>query len=204
MSAKRVNIVSLLALLFLVLVLAVTPEVRQLLSRLAFWVEGVEEKLEASRREREAVTMPPAEEGREAVPPEPEAVELPPPPHVVKSPDGQYHPEPGYSWVNDEPNNLEVVWVPGVKHPEQPDVVASTEPDQWRPAAGYDWAEAKGVNDMRVVWAPGKRHPDHEHVLAGEKAEEWEPEPGYTWVNDDPNDLSVVPADGAGSATPPS
>lgn len=201
MSAKRVNLVSLFALLFLVLVLAVTPEFRQLLSRLAFWMEGVEEKLEASRREREAATMPPPEQGRKAEPPEPEAVEPPPPPHVVKSADGKLHPEPGYSWVNDEPDNLDVVWVPGAKHPEQPNVVASTEPDQWRPAAGYDWAEAKGVNDMRVVWTPGKRHPDHEHVLAAEKAEEWTPEPGYTWVNDDPNDLSVVPAEGA---TPPS
>jgi hypothetical protein len=119
---------------------------------------------------------------------------------VVKSTDGQYHPEPGYSWVDDDPDNLEVVWVPGAKHPQYPNVLASTEPDQWHPAAGYDWAEAKGVNDMRVVWTPGKRHPDHEHVLAAQKPEEWEPEPGYTWVNDDPNDLSVVPAE---SATPP-
>jgi|SRR5689334_19550516 len=200
MSAKRVNLVSLLALLFLVLVLAVTPEVRQLLSRLAFWAEGVEEKLEAGRRERKAATMPPAEEGREAETAEPAAAEQPPLPHVVKSADGQYHPEPGYSWVNDDPDNLAVVWVPGVKHPEAPHVVASTEPDQWRPAAGYDWAEAKGVNDMRVVWTPGKRHPDHEHVLSADKPEDWTPEPGYQWVNDDPNDLSVVPAE---SATPP-
>lgn len=196
MSAKRVNLVSLLALLFLALVLAVTPEFRQLMARLAFWVEGVEEKIEASRRERESATQPAEEEGRQAGAEE-ATVEPPPPPHVVKGPDGQLHPEPGYSWINDDPDNLQVVWVPGAKHPEQPNVVASTEPDQWRPAAGYDWAEAKGVNDMRVVWTPGKRHPDYEHVLAAEKQEEWEPEPGYTWVNDDPNDLSVVPAEGA-------
>lgn len=191
MSSKRVNLTSLLALLFLVLVLAVTPEVRQMMSRLALWMEGVEEKIEASRRERKAAESAPPEEGRgeeEAAP-----AEQPPPPHVVLV-DGRYHPEPGYSWVNEEQGDLRVEWVPGAKHPELPHVVASSEPDQWRPAPGWDWAEAKGVNDMRVVWVPGKRHPEHEHVLAAEKPEEWHPEPGWAWLNDDPHDLSVVPA----------
>lgn len=197
MSAKRVNLVSLMALLFLVLVLAVTPEFRQLMARVALWSEGVEQELEASRRAREAVTRPEPEEGRSAgeETPAPEQ----PPPHVVQGPDGKLHPEPGYSWINDDPDDPRVEWVPGARHPEQPNVVASTEPDQWRPAPGYDWAEAKGVNDMRVVWTPGKRHPDQEHVLAAEKPEEWTPEPGYNWLNDDPNDLSVVPAE----ITPP-
>ena len=205
MSVNRVNLVSLLALLFLVLVVAITPESRQLMARLAFWAEGVEEKIEASRRERESAARPAGEEGRQTEA-EGTAAEPPPPAHVVKGPDGQLHPEPGYSWVNEDPDNLQVVWVPGAKHPEQPNVVASTEPDQWRPAAGYDWAEAKGVNDMRVLWRPGRRHPDHEHVLAAEKPEEWEPEPGYNWLNDDPNDLTVVLAESSGSSgpTPPS
>jgi hypothetical protein len=196
MSAKRVNIVSLLALLFLVLVLAVTPEVRQLMARIAFWAEGVEAELEASRRERKAATMPTPEPSREAEP-EGTPVEQPPPSHVIKGPDGKLHPVPGNRWVNDDPENLVDVLVPGEKHPEHPNVVASNEPDQWRPAAGYDWAEAKGVNDMRVVWTPGKPHPDYEHVVAAEKQEEWTPAPGYSWVNDDPNDLSVVPTEGA-------
>ncbi|HWN44547.1 MAG TPA: hypothetical protein VNW71_20150, partial [Thermoanaerobaculia bacterium] len=73
---------------------------------------------------------------------------------------------------------------------------SSQEPDQWRPAAGYDWVEAKGIDDMRVAWRPGRRHVDHEHVLAAEKEGDWQPEPGYAWVNDDPNDLSVAPIEG--------
>ncbi|HEX6863928.1 MAG TPA: hypothetical protein VF414_13965 [Thermoanaerobaculia bacterium] len=203
MSAKRVNLVSLLALLFLVGVVAVTPESRRLMGRLAFWMEGVEEKLEESRRARESATLPEKEEGRSAgdAGGEETSEPAPIPPHVVQGPDGKLNPEPGYSWINDDPHDHRVVWVPGAKHPEHPNVVASREPDQWRPAAGYDWAEAKGVDDMRVVWKPGKRHPDHEHVLAAEKEGDWQPEPGYAWINDDPNDLSVAPAEGT-SAEP--
>jgi hypothetical protein len=198
MSAKRVNVVSLLALLFLVLVVAITPESRQLMARMAFWMEGVEEKLEESRRARDSATLPEKEESRNAGEETSEPVQLPP--HVVLGADGKLNPEPGYIWINDDPDDHRVEWVPGAKHPEQPNVVASSEPDQWRPAAGYDWVEAKGVNDLSVVWTPGKRHPDQEHVLAAEKEGDWQPEPGYTWVNDDPNDLSVTPTE----ATPPS
>src|SRR5215213_3116279 len=98
MSAKRVNLVSLLALLFLVLVVAITPEARQLMGRLAFWVEGVEEKIEASRREQASPTLPAAEEGRSAGDAggeeQSEPVQLPP--HVVQGDDRQLNPEPGY------------------------------------------------------------------------------------------------------------
>lgn len=200
MSSTRVNLVSLLALLFLVLVLAVTPEARQMMSRLAFWAEGVEEKIEASRRERKASESAPPEEGRSEE--EPARPAAPPPPHVVLV-DGRFYPEPGYSWVNEEQGDLRVEWVPGAKHPEHPNVVASSEPDQWRPAPGYDWVEAKGVNDMSVAWVPGRRHSDHEHVLAAEKEGEWHPEPGYAWVNDDPHDLSVMPSEEGEEVTPP-
>lgn len=199
MSAKRTNLVSLLALLFLVAVVAITPESRRLMRRFAFWMEGVEEKLEEGRRARESATLPEKEEGRSAD--EETSEPAPPPPHVVMGPDGKLNPEPGYSWINDDPGDHRVEWVPGAKHPQHPNVIASREPDQWRPAAGYDWAEAKGVDDMRVVWTPGKRHPEHEHVLAAEKEGDWQPEPGYAWVNDDPNDLSVAPVE---EATPPS
>lgn len=200
MSSKRVNLVSLLALLFLVGVVAITPESRQLMGRFAFWMEGVEEKLEESRRARESATLPEKEESRSADEETSEPAPLPPP-HVVMGPDGKLNPEPGYSWINDDPGDHRVEWVPSARHPQHPNVIASREPDQWRPAPGYDWAEAKGVDDMRVVWTPGRRHPDHEHVLAAEKEGDWQPEPGYAWVNDDPNDLSVAPME---RATPPS
>jgi len=194
MSAKRVNLVSLLALLFLVLVVAITPEARQLMGRLAFWMEGVEEKIEESRRAQESATLPAEEESRSAGEETSEPVRIPP--HVILGEDGRFNPEPGYSWINDDPNDHRVEWVPGAKHPEHPNVASSQEPDQWRPAAGYDWVEAKGIDDMRVVWKPGRRHVDHEHVLAAEKEGDWQPEPGYAWVNDDPNDLSVAPTEG--------
>lgn len=198
MSSKRTNLVSLLALLFLVAVVAITPESRRLMGRFAFWVEGVEEKLEESRRAREPATLPEKEEGRSE---EETSEPAPLPPHVVRGSDGQLNPEPGYSWINDDPMDHRVEWVPGARHPQHPNVVATSEPDQWRPAAGYDWIETKGVDDMRVAWKPGKRHPDHEHVLAAEKEGDWQPAPGYVWVNDDPNDLSVAPTE---QATPPS
>src|SRR5262245_5587640 len=108
MSAKRVNLVSLLALLFLVLVLAVTPETRQLMARLAFWAEGVEEKMEESRRARESAARPAEEEARPASEEQPEPERLPP--HVVKGADGQLNPEPGYSWINDAPDDHQVEW----------------------------------------------------------------------------------------------
>jgi len=195
MSAKRVNLVSLLALLFLVLVVAITPEARQLMGRLAFWMEGVEEKIEESRRAQESATLPAEEESRSAgdAGGEEQSEPVQVPPHVVLGEDGRFNPEPGYSWINDDPNDHRVEWVPGAKHPEHPNVASSKEPDQWRPAAGYDWVEAKGIDDMRVVWRPGRRHVGHEHVLAAEKEGDWQPEPGYAWVNDDPNDLSVAP-----------
>lgn len=198
MSAKRVNVVSLLALLFLVLVVAITPESRRLMARMAFWMEGVEEKLEESRRAREAATLPEKEESRSTDEETPAPAPLPP--HVVQGADGKLNPEPGYSWINDDPNDHRVAWVPGAKHPEHLNVVASDEPDQWRPAPGYDWVEAKGVNDMEVVWTPGTRRPGHEHVVAAEKPGDWRPEAGYRWINDDPNDLAVAPEE---ATTPP-
>lgn len=192
MSSRRVNLVSLLALLFLVLVLAITPEFRQLMARMAFWMEGVEEKIEASRRERKSAARAAEEESRAA---EEESLPEVLPPHIIRGEDGQYHPELGYKWVNDDPDNLQVVWDAGARHPDQTGVIASEEPDQWKTAPGYAWAQADGVNDMSAVWTPGKPHGEYENVVAAEKQEEWSPAPGYKWLNDDPNDLRVVPAE---------
>jgi len=198
MSAKRVNLVSLLALLFLVLVVAITPEARQLMARMAFWMEGVEEKIEASRREQKSATLAAQEESRSAgdAGGEEQSEPVKIPPNVVLGEDGKFNPEPGYIWINDDPNDHTVQWVPDSKHPEHPNVVASSVPDQWRPAAGYDWVEPKGIDDMRVAWKPGMRHYGHEHVLAAEKEGDWQPEPGYAWINDDPNNLAVAPIEG--------
>ena len=192
-SSRRINLFSVLALVFLIGVIAVTPEARRLMSRFAFWMEGVEEKLEEDRRQREAPQAEWDDEGRGEPQKGMEKVEPDLPPHIVVGADGAHYPEPGYKWVDDDPNNKQVVWMPGTEHPQHKNVIASNEPDQWRPGAGYDWAEASGVNDMRVVWTPGKRHPDHEHVMSVDKVGEWRPEKGWKWVNDDPHDLSVEP-----------
>jgi Sec-independent protein translocase protein TatA len=197
-SAKRTNLISLLGLLLLVAIVAVTPEARQMARRLADWVEGVrQERAEIKRRQAEQEAKEALEKARaEETPAEAEATPSEPPPHLVLGEDGQYHPDPGWSWVNHEPGDLRVEWVPGTQHPDNPSVVASAEPDQWSPAAGYEWVEAKGVNDLRVAWKPGKPHPVFGHVLAAAKEGEWTPAPGYNWANDDPNDLTVVAADG--------
>jgi hypothetical protein len=194
-SAKRTNLISLLGLLLLVTIVAITPEARQMAGRLADWIEGVrQERAEIRRRQEEQQAKEKAQAAE--TPAEPEATPSAPPPHLVLGDDGEYHPEPGWSWVNHEPGDLRVEWVPGVQHPDNPAVLASSEPDQWTPAPGYEWVAEKGVNDLRVAWKPGKPHSIFGHVLAAAKEGEWTPAPGWNWANDDPNDLTVVPRNG--------
>lgn len=196
-SPKRTNLFSLLGLLLLVAIVAVTPETRLVMGRVADWIHGVrQERAEIRRRqaEQEAKEAKEKEQAEETAAAEETPAE--PPPHLVLGEDGQYHPDPGWSWVNHEPGNYQVEWVPGLQHPDNPAVLSSAEPDQWTPAAGYDWVEEKGVNDLRVAWKPGKPHSVFGNVVAADQEGEWRPAPGFSWANDDPNDLTVVPADG--------
>jgi hypothetical protein len=195
-SAKRTNLISLLGLLLLVAVVAITPEARQTAGRLADWIEGVKQERAEIRRRQEEQESKEKAQAEESPAGETPAAPAAPPPHVVLGEGGEYHPEPGYSWVNDDPANVQVEWRPGTLHPDNPNVVASSEPDQWAPGPGYEWVEAKGVNDLRVAWKPGKPHSLFGHVLAAPKEGEWTPGPGYDWANDDPNDLTVVPRSG--------
>ncbi len=200
-SPSRTNLFSLLALLVLVAVVAITPEARSGAQRLADWIEGVrQERAEIQQREaeqrakdqqkikeQELAHSENNEEHRE------ESMSgMAVPEHTVLGEDGKYRPEPGYVWYNDDSVNFDVVWTPGMLHPENPRVVASAEPDQWVPAPGYDWVEEKGVNDLRVAWKPGKVHSRNEHVLAAQNEGEWMPDAKYMWANDDPADLTVV------------
>lgn len=199
--STRVNLISLLALLVLAGVVAITPEARHAFTRLADRIEGVRrERAEIRRRQEEQVRKQLAEEleasSRNAAgSPASERPEEPPqpPPHVVLGQDGKYHPDAGYSWVTDAPADYRVEWRPGTPYPGNPHVLASSEPDQWTPDSGYDWLAEKGVDDLRVAWKPGKRHLVYEHVLAAAKEGEWNPEPGYRWASEEPNDLTVVP-----------
>lgn len=201
-TSSRTNVFSLLALLVLVAIVAITPEARSGAQRLTDWIEGVrQERAEIKQREaeerakelqkikeQELAHAENNEENKE------EAMSgMVPPEHTVLDAEGKYRPEPGYVWYNDDPANFDVVWTPGTLHPDTPRVVASSSPDQWVPAPGYEWVEEKGVNDMRVTWKPGKVHSRFEHVLAAQNEGEWTPDAKYMWANDDPADLTVVP-----------
>lgn len=72
-------------------------------------------------------------------------------------------------------------WTPGARAAGHPNVVASTEPGKWVPAAGYEWDDPDS-RAMTVRWSPGKNHPDYPHVIAGLEANTWLPEEGYVWV----------------------
>jgi Sec-independent protein translocase protein TatA len=201
-SSTRTNLISLLGLVFLVAVLVLTPEARHLSTRVADWIEGVKrERAETRQREEEQQRKAREEEKKEEPAESPPAAEETPelPPHVVLAADGTLVPEPGYRWLNDDPDDKGVEWKPGTVHPGNPHVVAAPESGQWVPEAGYEWVEATGPVERRVAWVPGKRHPDHEHVIAAEKEREWYPAPGYKWTSDDPADLTVLPENPGGS-----
>jgi Sec-independent protein translocase protein TatA len=195
-STKRTNLISLLGLLLLVAIVAITPEARQMAGRLADWIEGVKQERAEIRQRQEEQQAREQAQAEETPPAEAEATPAAPPLHTVRDEDGLYQPEPGYWWIDNDPANLAVEWRPGTLHPDDPRVVASSQPDQWSPAPGYDWIEEKGVDDLRVAWKPGKAHAIFGHVLAAAKEGEWTPAPGWAWANDDPNDLTVVPANG--------
>lgn len=187
-NPKRVNLISLLALLFLAAVIALTPEGREGAQRLADIKEGVKEQWDQARRERETAALAgnaesAPETGSRNAGEDPQAPRQPLPPHVVLGADGNYNPEPGWGWVNDDPNDYSVRWHPGIQHPGHPNVLSSREPDQWHPGPGYDWANPTGVNDMSVVWVEGKTHPDHPNVVSAREEGQWYPAPGYRWVN---------------------
>lgn len=80
--------------------------------------------------------------------------EPPPPsshPHVVRGPDGKLRPAPGYEWVSDDPDDLDVNWSPGMSHPQHSNVVAGTKEGSWKPAPGYRWVNDDDLDDLQVV-----------------------------------------------------
>lgn len=113
-------------------------------------------------------------------------------------PDGNgYKPAPGYTWVApNAPNDLRVKWVPGLPHPNLPNLVSSKEERKWDPAPGYKW-KTNDPKDTAVVWNPGARHPNFPGVVAQTTEGKWNTAPGYRWLNDDPGDLRTVAVGGA-------
>jgi len=114
------------------------------------------------------------------------------PPNTVRAADGQLYPAPGYRWVTPAEGDFRVVWAPGTRHREHPNVVAGPQEGSWRPAPGYRWLN--DINgDFRVRWAPGMPHPQYPNILSGDREGSWRPAPGYRWLNDEPGDYRVVP-----------
>lgn len=194
-NPNRVNLISLFALLALVAVVALTPEGRRGAQRLADFKEGVEEQWNEARRERERAALAEAPEtGSRSADEDPQAPRQPLPPHVMIGSDGNYNPEPGWGWVNNDPADYSVRWHPGIQHPDHPNVFSSQVPDQWHPGPGFDWANPTGVNDMSVIWVAGKEHPDHPNVVSAREEGQWYPAQGYRWINPQaPDDFSVEP-----------
>jgi hypothetical protein len=141
--------------------------------------------------------------------------------NVVWAEGGSLNPAPGYVWASDDPNDFLVVPTgelviptdtypaPGTPHEELPNVVWG-EDGIVEPAPGYDWA-SNDPNDFTVVLADGSVTPTDTYPAPGTSSEEYlnvvwgeggivEPAPGYDWASNDPNDFTVVLADG--SVTP--
>lgn len=187
---SRGNLISLLALIFLVAVVAITPETREILGRLGARFRSSDPVPVAPAGPREiAAGKPRLQEVKDEAP-----QVMSPPPHVVRNPDRTFRPEPGYRWTNDDPANLDIVWCPGCVHPDHPNVIAARAEGRWDPAPGYDWAGPDGASDLNVEWRPGKPHPKLKHVIAAPERDRWTPEPGYEWADPgDRNDFRVRP-----------
>jgi hypothetical protein len=120
-----------------------------------------------------------------------------PGPHLVAGEgdyEGDWFPAPGYWWANDVPDDYSVVWMPGMKHPESPNVYSDKTEGKWVPAFGYKRVNPESEEDLSVTWVPGMKHPYWPNVVAGEGEQEGElvPAPGYWWTSDVPGDCNVV------------
>src|SRR5205823_3595066 len=116
-------------------------------------------------------------------------------PNVIaaEKPDN-WHPAPGYTWVDFEKHDFVVKWTPDLRHPTRENVVAGPTPGEWQPAAGYSWVEA-GKTD-RVMWTPGSRDPKHPNIVAADEPDKWYPAEGYEWVvSPKEGDMRVKPYD---------
>lgn len=105
------------------------------------------------------------------------------PAHVHKNANGDYEPDIGYQWVNDDPDNFDVIQIPpGTPYDGLPNVVWSEEPGKICPALGYQWVEQNnpglGVEPMpNIVFL-------EEGTIS--------PALGYEWVDENnPKDARV-------------
>jgi hypothetical protein len=74
--------------------------------------------------------------------------------HLAPGSNGRgWMPAPGYDWINrNDPNNMNVRWVPGQRHPDTPSIVSSWKEGDWEAAApaGYvDSRSSRNANGNR-------------------------------------------------------
>ncbi|MFI5024651.1 MAG: hypothetical protein ACHQRJ_23740 [Alphaproteobacteria bacterium] len=114
-------------------------------------------------------------------------------PHAHRGSDGQWHPDDGYRWANDDEDDFSVVWVPGLRSYQYPHVIASTEENRFTTEDGYDWIVPNPQNSgVGVRWVPNKRSVRYPNILTSAREGEWHPEDGYSWlVDSDLGDLRV-------------
>lgn len=87
----------------------------------------------------------------------------PTPPHVRLTPEGKWQPEFGYVWVDQNSDDLDVRWVPGLKHPFHPNVVSAREPGKLAAASGYRF---KSQDEGDYVVVPVRTAPTEDEQAA--------------------------------------
>lgn len=100
-----------------------------------------------------------------------------------------FEPDPGYQWVDPDSFWLETEWAPGLQHPENNLVRASSAEGYWQPSPGYVWVYNPGdaiTSEIRkdisdVIWESGLRHPEYEHISSDEVERQWVADPGYVF-----------------------
>ena len=105
------------------------------------------------------------------------------PPNVVFR-NGKYLPAPSFRWLNDKPNDLRVVPIPGAPYYDYPNVVWA-ENGKATPATGYSWLN-NNPKDFRVVGNPGTPYAGLPYVVWAEKGT-IKPATGYHWASPPPD-----------------
>ena len=110
--------------------------------------------------------------------------------------------EPNHGYVWENPDSLldySVIWAPGSRYLDLPNMSAGVEEGAWEPDAGYtleiSYSQPEGVI---AIWTEGLANPYHPNVYSGSDVNSWVPAPGYRFVSND--SLEVVPLSSASNS----
>lgn len=102
----------------------------------------------------------------------------------------QESPEPGYVWKETGTTetiyffqNNDVVWMPGIIHPQY-NVKSTENENNWLPLPGYVWDSTNQEGDLYTVWKPGIQYPNFKAIAAATEGR-WNPVIGYKFVVDE-------------------